>query len=61
MPSGEDNPLAGVISRAVNCAQLHGAAFIKIVWDAERDEFRFNIITPEFVRVTYEEQDDAKR
>lgn len=49
------NPLFKIIERVTNMARLHGTAFCRVTWDAEKEIFNFSPILPEHVIVTYDE------
>lgn len=51
-----EHKLIGVIERASNAARLYGTAFIKITYDADKEEFSLNVISNEFVTVSYEKE-----
>ena len=49
-----DNPIAEVVKRATAVAENYGTSFVMVRFDAEAQEFLFNIIPPEHVTVSYD-------
>lgn len=53
-----DNPIEKVLQRTLNMAMLHGIGFLKVSYDADKQEFLFTNILPEFITVSYEKSHD---
>lgn len=47
--------IRGVLQRAVNMAEMHGTAFIRVTNIPARGEVGFSVIHPEFVKVSYDQ------
>lgn len=50
------NPLIKVMERLTQMAQMHGTAYCKITWDADKEVFNFTPLLKEHVEVHYGEK-----
>lgn len=54
MSDAMDNAIQKVVERTIGMALIHGTAFVKVTYDANNDQFLFNVLLPEHVTISYE-------
>jgi len=52
----EQNPIEEIFKRLFTVAEAYGTAFGKLTFDAEKQEFKFNIIPNDQVIIKYEQE-----